>query len=74
MIYQFERTIRTSNIIRTTSTLPFLASFYHSNTAITSMHPNYHDHECSYVYLLQLDLFQTLSLSVLLSPSTYLYP
>jgi hypothetical protein len=21
------------------------------------MHPNYHDHECSYVYLLQLDLF-----------------
>ena len=24
------------------------------------MHPNYHDHECSYVYLLQLDLSQTL--------------
>jgi hypothetical protein len=28
MIYRFERTIRTSTIIRTTSTLPFLASSY----------------------------------------------
>jgi hypothetical protein len=35
MIYRFERTIRTSTIIRTTSTLPFLASSYHSDTAIT---------------------------------------
>jgi hypothetical protein len=35
MIYRFERTIRTSNIIRTTSTLPFLASSHHSDTAIT---------------------------------------
>jgi hypothetical protein len=35
VIYRFERTIRTSNIIRTTSTLPFLASSYHLDTAIT---------------------------------------
>lgn len=35
MIYRFERTIRTSTIIRTTSTLSFLASSYHSDTAIT---------------------------------------
>jgi hypothetical protein len=46
-------------------------------TAITSMHPNYHDHECSYVYLLQLDLFSdtstsTLTLNVHLSVSIWI--